>query len=153
MDYEQRVRDLGIVLTAPSAPAGSYKPVVICGQTAYLSGQLSKTSDGKIIEGRVGENLSLADGQKAARAAALNVLSLIRSIIGFGRFERILRVVGYVQCAASFHEIPQVINGASDLFLEVFGDNGIHARSAVGMSALPFNSAVEIEVTAAVNQG
>ena len=147
MDYEAKIKQLGLVLLPPPKPAGSYQPVVVSGAFAFLSGQISKTADGKILSGKVGKDLTLEQGKEAARAAALNALSAIHHLIGFGKFERILRVVGYVQTAPDFYEIPAVVNGASDLFLEIFGPAGVHARSAVGMASLPLNAAVEIEVT------
>ena len=128
-------------------PAGSYQPVVFCGNLAFLSGQISKTADGRVLSGKVGAQLTLEEGKLAARVAALNALSAIHHWIGFLKFARILRLVGYVQTAPDFHEISAVINGASDFFLEIFGPQGVHARSAVGMAGLPLNAAVEIELT------
>ena len=126
---------------------GSYRPLVTADRVAYLSGQVSKTADGTVICGKLGQDLSPVEGQHAARTAALNVLSVIDSEVGFERVKKLLRVVGYVQCIPSFYEISQVVNGASDLFLEFFGEKGIHARSAVGIASLPLNAAVEIEAT------
>ena len=145
--YQQKLKELSLVLPPAPKPAGSYRPLVIAERTAYLSGQVSKTADGKILSGRLGQELTLEEGRQAARAAALNVLSVIDAEVGFERVEKFLRVVGYVQCSPSFYEISQVVNGASDLFLEFFGEKGVHARSAVGMASLPLNAAVEIEVT------
>lgn len=146
MDYEQKIQKLGLTLPPPAAPAGSYVPVVVSGSLAFLSGQISKAGERAIL-GKVGRDLSLDEGREAARLCALNVLSLIRHIVTFERFERIARVVGYVQADPSFYDIPKVVNGASDLFVEVFGEKGKHARSAVGMASLPLNAAVELEVT------
>lgn len=150
MNYEARVKELGIVIPPAPKPAGSYQPVVVSGNLAFLSGQISKTAEGKILAGKIGKDLTPEQGKEAARVAALNVLSVIQHVIGFEKFERILRVVGYVQASPDFHEISNVVNGASDLFLEIFGSNGIHARSAVGMASLPLNAAVELEVTVQV---
>ena len=150
MDYEKKIREFGLVIPPPPQPAGSYQPVVFCGNLAFLSGQISKTAEGRILSGKVGKDLTLEEGKAAARAAALNALSAIHHGIGFLKFERILRVVGYVQTAPDFHEISAVVNGASDFFLEVFGPCGVHARSAVGMAGLPLNAAVEIELTVAI---
>ena len=147
MDYEQTIKTLKLVLPPAPKPAGSYRPVVIADRTAYLSGQISKTPDGKIITGKVGKDLTLEEGKAAAKAAAMNVLAVIRDLIGFGKFGRMLRLAGFVQTTPDFYDISQVMNGASDLFLEVFGEEGIHARSAVGMASLPMNAAVEIETT------
>ena len=147
MQIDLRIRELNLVLPPPPVPAGSYEAVVFAGDMAYLSGLISKTADGKIISGKVGRDLSLEEGRLAAKAAALNVLSVIQTRIGFERLMRLVRLVGFVQAAPDFYEIPQVVNGASDLFLEVFGEKGSHARSAAGMASLPLNAAVELEVT------
>lgn len=139
-------------LKLPPAPAavGSYLPALEIDNRLYLSGQLPKDCEGRLVEGTLGRDLSLEQGVRAAELAALNVLSLIQASVGFERVERIIKVVGYVQCVESFNEIPQVINGASDLFAKVLGDNGKHVRSAVGMISLPLNAAVELEVTLAL---
>jgi enamine deaminase RidA (YjgF/YER057c/UK114 family) len=147
MKIEERLKELKITLPAAPKPAGSYHPAVIAGNQAFLSGQISRAADGSLITGKVGSSLNLEQGKEAARTAALNVLAVIQAFIGFDRVEKFLRVSGFVQAAPDFYEISQVMNGASDLFLEVFGEKGIHARSAVGMASLPLNAAVEIEVT------
>lgn len=145
--YEARLKELKLELPEPPKPVGSYTPIVIQGSTAYLSGQVSKSGTARFIQGKVGKDLTLEQAQEAARLAALNVISLIRNNLGFEKFERILRVVGYVNVDPSFGEIPQVVNGASDLFVSLFQEKGVHTRSAVGVANLPMNAAVEIEVT------
>lgn len=150
MDYEENIQRLGLELPPVPPPAGLYQPVVETGDIAYLSGQISKTATGQLLTGRVGAERTLCQGQEAAEAAALNVLSIIRNLIGFRRFLRLLRVNGYVQVAPDFYEIPQVLNAASELFLRVLGENGAHARSAVGVASLPLNASVELEVTVAL---
>ena len=147
MNYEQRIKELGLVIPAAAKPVGSYTPVVLSGNLAFLSGQIAKTSDGKILTGKVGKDLTAEQGKEAARVAALNVVSVIQHLIGFSKFERIVKVAGYVQTSPDFYEHSAVVNGASDLFLGIFGASGIHARSSLGMASLPLNSAVEIEVT------
>lgn len=147
MDYLEKIKSLGLVLPPAPKPAGSYHPVVFSGLQAFLSGQLCRKPDGTLVTGKLGRELTLAQGQGAAKLAALNVLSVIRERIGFDKFDRIIRLVGYVQASPDFYEISAVMNGASDLFLEVLGEKGIHARSAVGMASLPLNAAIEIEVT------
>jgi len=144
---ELTLQRLGLQLPPCPQPIGAYRPVVIAGRSAYLSGQLAKTAQGNLITGRVGEDLTLAQGREAARAAALNVVSVIHHLIGFEKLEQFLRVVGYVQTAPGFYDVPKVIDAASDLFKEIFSDRGIHARTSVGMFNLPLNSAVELEVT------
>lgn len=147
MNPEEKIKSLGLILPPAPKPVGSYQPVVIAGSVAYLSGQISKTAEGKMIIGKVGKDLTLDQAKEAAKVCALNVLSIIKELVGFNKFERMLRVVGYIQCASDFYDMSQVMNTASDLFLEVFGEKGIHARSSIGMASLPLNAAVEIEVT------
>lgn len=144
--WEQKIQAMGLGLPEAPKPAGSYVPVRIDRTTVYVSGQLSRRLDGSLITGRVGMDLTLEQGAEAARAAALSALSLIRSEIGFARFKRILKVTGYVQTAPDFYDVPKVLNGASDLFFEIFGEAGRHARAAVGVSNLPLGSAVELEM-------
>lgn len=153
MSYEKQLKELGIVLPEPPKPVGAYRPVIISGSTAFLSGQISKSADGRILTGKIGRDLNLEEGKLAAHAAALNVVSLIRNAIGFDRFSRLLRITGFVQCDPSFSDIHLVMNGASDLFEQIFGPNGLHARSAVGMASLPLNAAVELEATVELNSG
>lgn len=146
-DYLEKIKSLNLTLPPVPKPAGSYHPVMLSGHYAFLSGQISRRADGSLITGKVGKDIDLAGGQEAARAAALNVISIIKDLIKFPRLEGFIRVVGYVQAAPDFYDISAVMNGASDLFLEVFGDKGVHVRSAVGMASLPLNAAVEIEAT------
>lgn len=149
-DFERRILELQLVLPPAPKPVGAYQPVVIEGGIAFLSGQISKTGDGKILSGKLGKEVSLEAGREAARIAVLNVLSMIKHLIGFNRFKRILRIVGYVQTDPSFFQIPDVVNGASELLIQVFEEKGMHARSAVGVSSLPLNASVEIEATIAI---
>lgn len=145
MDYQEKIQSLGLVVPPAPKPVGSYVPYVIQGNTAYVSGQVSKDAQGGIYKGRLGADLTIEQGKEAAKLAALNIVSIIRDLIGFQKFVRVLKVVGYVQVSPDFGEIPQVINGASDLFTSIFGEAGSHARAAVGVAALPLNAAVEIE--------
>ena len=147
MDIEKILAEKGIVLPAAPKPVGSYTPVVISRGVAYLSGQVSKLPDGTILSGKVGKDLTLEEAKKAARQAAINALSALKDFVGFDKIDGILRIVGFVQTAPDFFEVPAVINGASDLFLDVFGEKGLHARSSVGVHTLPMNAAVEIELT------
>ena len=111
-----------------------------------LADQISKDAEGKVLTGKVGRDLSLAEGQAAARLAALNALSIMKHLIGFEKISRVIKMTGFVQAAPDFYDIPAVVNGASAFFIEVMGDRGSHARSAVGMASLPLNAAVEIEL-------
>ena len=147
MTPEEKITQLGLSLPPTPKPAGLYQPCVISGNLAFLSGQISRDIAGKILEGRVGGGLSLAQGQEAAKFAALGVLSIMKNVVGFAKIARIVKMTGFVQTAPDFYEIPAVLNKASELFAEVMGDRGAHARSAVGVASLPLNAAVEIELT------
>jgi enamine deaminase RidA (YjgF/YER057c/UK114 family) len=143
---EEKITQLGLSLPLAPKPAGLYQPCVVSGNLAFLSGQISRDTAGKILEGRVGGGLTLAQGQEAARFAALGALSIMKNIIGFARIVRVVKMTGFVQTAPDFYEIPAVLNKASELFVEVMGEQGAHARSAVGVASLPLNAAVEIEL-------
>jgi len=146
MNIDQKLSELGLLLPPAPKPVGLYKPFVVSGKLAFLSGQISKDAEGKILAGKVGKDLSLAEGQAAARLAALNALSIMKGLIGFEKILRVVKMTGFVQSAPDFYEIPSVVNGASELLAEVMGEQGTHARSAVGMASLPMNAAVEIEL-------
>lgn len=146
MDYEGRIKSLKLEIPPPPKPVGSYHPFVVSGHQVFLSGQISRLADGRLICGKVGSDLTLEQGQQAARAAALNAVSILRHLVGFEKFNKMIRLTGYVQTAPDFYDISTVVNGASDLFVDIFGDKGMHARSAVGTAGLPLNAAVEIEV-------
>lgn len=145
--YAEKIKSLGLTLPPAPKPVGAYRPVIFSGNQAFLSGQITRKTDGTILTGKLGKDLNLAQGQEAARIAALNVLGVIHDLIGFDRFDHLIRITGYVQTAPDFYDISAVMNAASELFLDVFGEKGVHARSAVGMASLPMNAAVEIEAT------
>lgn len=147
MNIEATVKELGLMLPPAPKPAGAYTPVVFCGNLAFLSGQIARKSDGTLLTGRVGTELDLAGARQAAESAALNSLSIMHHLIGGDRIVRIVRVAGFVQTAPDFFDIPKVMDAASELFQRVLGDKGVHARTSVGVSSLPLNVAVEIEVT------
>ena len=136
----------------PQKPAGSYVPAVRTGNLVYLSGVgPAARPDGTIPTGKVGAELTLDQGNEAARLVGLNVLARLRDELGsLDKVVRIVKVLGMVNCSPDFTEHPSVINGFSDLMFEVFGDRGRHARSAVGMQGLPFGIACEIEIIAEV---
>jgi enamine deaminase RidA (YjgF/YER057c/UK114 family) len=148
MSHDARLAALGVTL--PDAPplGGVYKPVVIVGHLAYVSGHGPMLPDGSMITGVVGRDLDLAGGYHAARQAGLTILATLRAQFGsLDRVARVVKTLGMVNSAPDFYEHPKVINGYSELFAQVFGeDAGIGARSAVGMGPLPGNIAVEIEV-------
>lgn len=136
-------------LTLPTAPprGGVYNPVVIVGNIAYVSGHGPYKGEGEYIEGRVGQDLDLAAGKEAARQTALALLATLKSELGsLNRVKRVVKLLGMVNCTPDFQEHPKVINGCSELFGQIWGEEyGIGARSAVGMGSLPGNIAVEIE--------
>jgi enamine deaminase RidA (YjgF/YER057c/UK114 family) len=144
---EQRLRELGIELPPPPKPVAVYVPAVRSGNTLYASGHGPRKPDGKLITGKVGADLTLEQGYAAARQVGLNMLSSLRATLGsLDRVVRLVKVLGMVNCTPDFTKQPQVINGFSELMVEVFGKkNGKGARSAVGMGSLPSNIAVEIE--------
>ncbi len=146
MSIEQRITELGLQLPEPPGPGGTYSPVLVTGNTAYVSGHGPVQMDGTMIKGRVGGDLSEDQGIEAARAVGLTMLATIRAQLGsLDRVKRIVKVLGMVNATADFENHPRVINGFSDLMVEIWGENGRAARSAVGMGSLPGNIAVEIE--------
>ncbi|HVC94600.1 MAG TPA: RidA family protein [Pirellulales bacterium] len=148
MNAEARLNQLGLELPPPPKPAGVYKPVVIVGNMAYVSGHGPLKADGSMIVGKVGAELDLAGGYAAAKQTGLAILASLRANLGdLNRVRRVVKTLGMVNCTSDFQQQPQVINGFSELFAEVFGkDLGVGARSAVGMGSLPGNIAVEVEV-------
>ena len=146
MNIEEKLKSLGWVLPPPPKPVGAYQPLVKSGKLAFLSGQISKTADGKIISGKVGKDLQLEEARTAARAAALNALSIAQQFVGLENIARVVRLAGFIQVSPDFYDLSKITDAASDMFLELFGERGIHARSTVGMASLPLNAAVEIEL-------
>lgn len=144
---ESRLVELDIELLPVQKPTGSFISTVRSGNLLFVSGN-GPVKDGEIVyKGKVGLNLSLDEGYAAARLAALNCLSAINAALdSLDRVQRVVKVVGYVNSATDFQELPKVVNGASDLLVEVFGENGKHTRAAVGMASLPGGIAVEIEM-------
>lgn len=144
---EEKLQQLGITLPVPSKPVATYVNAVRTGNLIYLSGKGPTNPDGTNITGKVGKDLSIQQGYEAAKSTGVNLLAALKAEIGsLNKVKRIVKVLGMVNCASDFTEQPQVINGFSDFMVEVFGEKGRHARSAVGMNALPKNIAVEIEM-------
>ena len=141
----QKLSDLNITLPNAAAPAANYVPYVQSGNLLFISGQLPFENGQLIHKGRLGENVSVEDGYKAARQCAINIIAQIKAAGGLEKVRRIVRLGGFVNSAADFTDQPKVVNGASDLFVEVFGDAGRHARAAVGVPALPLGVAVEVD--------
>ena len=141
----QRLSDLSITLPDAAAPAANYVPFVKSGSLLFISGQLPFEQGQLIHKGCLGKDVSVEDGYKAARACGINIIAQIRAAGGLEKVRRIVRLGGFVTSTADFTDQPQVVNGASDLFVEVFGDAGRHARAAVGVPSLPRGVAVEID--------
>lgn len=146
-NIEKRLGDLGITLPPPGAPAGNYVPFVIVGALAFMSGQVAREAGKMKFTGKVGRELTIEQGAAAARLCAVNLLAQLKAACGgdLDRVERCVRLSGFVNSPPDFLEHPKVVNGASDLMVEVFGERGQHARTAVGVAALPLDSAVEVE--------
>ena len=144
---EKKLTDLGIILPTPAAPVANYVPFVRTGSLLFVSGQISLGTDGKLVaKGKLGGPVSVENGQKAARACAVNLLAQLKAAVGdLDKVVRVVRLGGFINSEPSFLEGPKVMNGASDLMVEVFGDKGRHARTTVGVAALPGDAAVEVE--------
>jgi enamine deaminase RidA (YjgF/YER057c/UK114 family) len=147
MSAEARLQTLQLELPPPPKPAGVYRPALIIGDLCYLSGHLPVQPDGTLIKGRVGADLTQQDGAKAAQRAALAILATLKVTLGsLDRVQQLVKLMGMVQCTPEFEQQPAVINGCSELLIEVFGDSvGVGTRSAFGVHALPLGVAVEIE--------
>lgn len=146
-DAETRLKEKGITLTEPSKPVANYVNAVRVGNLLFLAGKGPTKPDGSNITGKVGKDLTIEQGYEAARLTAVNHLAVLKAELGsLNKVKRIVKVLGMVNCTEDFKDQPKVINGYSDLMVEIFGDKGKHARSAVGMYALPVNIAVEVEV-------
>jgi enamine deaminase RidA (YjgF/YER057c/UK114 family) len=144
---ENRLKGLDVVLKEAPAPVANYVPFVRTGNLLTVSGQLCFDGDGKIVaKGQLGGGVSIEDGQNAARACAVNLLAQVKAALGdLDRVSRVVRLGGFINSAPGFADGPKVMNGASDLMVAAFGDKGKHARSTVGVAALPADSAVEVE--------
>ena len=152
-DAETKLKEKGIVLMTPSSPVANYVNVVRVGNMLYLAGKGPLKADNTYITGKLGKDLTIEQGYEAARLAAIAHLAVLKNELGsLNKVKRIVKVLGMVNCTEDFKDQPKVINGYSDLMVEIFGDKGKHARSAVGMASLPFNMAVEVEVIVEVEQ-
>ncbi|MBY0620771.1 RidA family protein [Sphingomonas ursincola] len=147
---EQKLAELGVKLPQPAAPVASYVPAVEVGGLLYISGQLPFI-DSKVVTGRLGENVSLEQGEAAARACGIMLIAQMKAALGsLDRVERIVKLGAFISSTPEFTAQPKVANGASDLMVQVFGPAGQHARSAVGVPVLPLGAAVEIDAIVAV---
>ena len=144
---EDKLKEMGIELKEPSKPVANYVNAVRTGNLIFLAGKGPRTPDGELIKGKLGDDLDVEKGYEAARAVALLQLAVLKTELGdLNKVKRIVKVLGMVNATPDFTDHPEVINGFSDLMVEVFGEKGKHARAAVGMGSLPRNIAVEIEL-------
>jgi len=155
MSAEARFEQMGLILPPAPKPMGVYRPILMVDNLAYLSGHGPVLEDGSLITGRLGETLDLEGGYAAARQTGLTLLATLRNALGsLDRVKRLVKTLGLVNCTADFDRQPQVINGCSELFAEVFGtEDGVAARSALGANALPGGIAVEIEIIVEIRAG
>jgi len=146
-NIEQRLEQLGIKLPTPPAPVASYVPYVVSGKLVFVSGQVTVAEGGLKYVGIVGKDISLEDGKAAARLCAVNIIAQLKAACGgdLDKVRRVVKLTVFVNAVPGFAQHPEVPNGASDLFVEVFGDAGKHARAAVGAGSLPRNVATEVE--------
>lgn len=144
---EERLNDLGIIIPDAPKPVASYIPAKKAGNLIFTAGQLPMVNGELISKGLLGQDVGIEEARKAARICTLNALAAIQGLIGdLNQIKQIVRLVGYVASVPIFTEQPAVVNGASELLLDIFGENGKHVRSAVGMVVLPLNASVEIEL-------
>ena len=149
MTIEQKLAELGLELPTVAAPAGAYVPAVISGNLVFTAGQIPLVDGVLMATGKVGNEISPEFAKEIAQRCALNALAAIKSVLGdLSRVKRVVKVVGFVASTPEFTGQPGVMNGASEFLVEVFGDKGVHARSAVGVPSLPLDSAVEVELIA-----
>jgi enamine deaminase RidA (YjgF/YER057c/UK114 family) len=145
MSVLERLKAAGVNLPEPLAPVANYVPYVITGNLLFISGQVSNAPDG-LVKGRIGDSMTLEQGQGAARLCAINLIAQMKAALGdLERVKRIVKLGGFVNAAPDFVDIPRVVNGCSDLMVEAFGDKGRHARSAVACPVLPLGAAVEVD--------
>jgi enamine deaminase RidA (YjgF/YER057c/UK114 family) len=152
MTATERLSELGIELPQPAAPGGLYVSAVRTGDLVYTAGAGPVQADGTTVKGKVGRDLDLEAAQEAARLTGLQLLAILKAELGsLDRMTKVIKLLGMVNCAPGFNQTPEVINGCSQLLIDVFGENGRGARSAVGMAELPYDIAVEIELIAQVS--
>ncbi|MFB5676393.1 RidA family protein [Paenibacillus terreus] len=147
MTIQERLKELNIELEPASVPKFSYVPVTQTGNLLYTSGHDCRKNGELILAGKLGAELTIEQGQEAARRCVINILSSLQAYLGdLNRVKKVVKMLGFIQSAPGFKDQPYVLNGASDLLIEVFGDKGRHARSAIGTNELPFDTPVEVEI-------
>jgi enamine deaminase RidA (YjgF/YER057c/UK114 family) len=144
---EKKLTELGVVLPAPVPPVANYVPFVRTGSLLFVSGQVCVAADGKLVaKGKLGETVAIEEGQAAARACAINLIAQIKAAVGdLDKVVRVVRLGGFINSEPTFLDGPKVMNGASDLMVQVFGEKGRHARTTVGVASLPVDAAIEVE--------
>jgi enamine deaminase RidA (YjgF/YER057c/UK114 family) len=144
---EKKLTELGIVLPEPVSPVANYVPFVRTGSLLFVSGQICVAADGKLVaKGKLGETVAIEDGQAAARACAINLIAQLKVALGdLDKVVRVVRLGGFINSEPTFLDGPKVMNGASDLVVQVFGEKGRHARTTVGVASLPADAAIEVE--------
>jgi len=154
MIIKEKLSALGIYLSIPPEPVANFANSILQDNYLYLSGQGPIEIDGTRYQGKVGRDVSVKEAKKHARLVGINLLAVMNQALGgdLDRIERIIKILGFVNSSDDFHDQPEVINGCSDLFIEVFGEKGRHARSAIGVASLPFNITVEIEAIIAIRK-
>lgn len=146
MSFEAKVKELGLTIPPAATPAAAYIPAVQSGNLIFVSGQLP-SENGQLVKGILGKDLGVEEGYQAARLCALNCLGAVKSLVGsLDQVARIVKITGFVAAAPEFTDHPKVINGASELMQQLFGEQGMHARAAIGMASLPLGVAVEVEM-------
>ena len=152
MSIDAKLTELGLTLPTAAAPVAAYVPVVIAGDLAYVSGQVSFV-DGVLVKGRLGDDVTLEQGIAAAQGCGLMILAQLKAALGsLDRVERVVKLGAFVNCTADFTEQPKVANGASELMVAVFGEAGKHSRAAVGAPSLPLGVAVEVDAIVAIRR-
>lgn len=150
---DARLVALGITLPAAPAPVANYVPTVRTGSLLFVSGQISRTEDGRVLAGKLGGGVDVEAGRAAARVCALNILAQARAALGsLDRIQRIVKLTGFVNAVPAFTDHPSVVNGCSDLLVEILGEKGRHTRSAVGVAGLPLDATVEVEAILEVGE-
>jgi enamine deaminase RidA (YjgF/YER057c/UK114 family) len=153
MSVEEKLKAMGLSLPKPPKPVAAYIPAVKTGNLIFISGQIPVVNGELKYKGKVGQGLSIEDGYEAAKICVLNALSIVKDMVGsLDKVKRIVRVVGYVNCSDDFEEPHKVVNGASELLVEIFGEKGRHARLALGTNTLPLGATIELEMIVEVEE-
>lgn len=143
---QERLKELNIVIPEVAKPLAAYVPAVKTGDLVYISGQLPMIENNVVYKGKIGSDLSIEDGREAAKLCVINCLAALTTCADLDAIEKIIKITGYIQCTSDFYEQALVLNGASELLVDLLGDKGKHSRAAIGVNSLPLNAACEIEM-------